>query len=242
MASTKYTSLALVKGKLPRSYSSTDLPDSSDATYESINTKILNFSRYIDTMLGGRYCSFNSTDHATFPTPGVIARTATMGVAAECLWQLIPGDGNSALADRADKLNAEAKEIIGAIISEENSQAIDPEAVSSETLTFGAGGSYALPVTEAYINVQSNLTTGEIPTIIEDSVRVTNTNFSLYHYKRDFDVYFNPEHQKWVFKDIVGSFRVDTGALTISYKWDYRRASQHPKVISSTATSLIGGF
>jgi len=242
MASTKYTSLALVKGKLPRSYSSTDLPDSSDATYESITTKILNYSRYIDTMLGGRYCSFNSTDHGTYPTPGAIVRACTMGVAAECLWQLIPGDGNSPLADRADKMNAEAKEIIGAIISEESSQALDPEVVSSETLTFGAGGSYALLTTQAYINVQSNLTTGEIPTIIEDSVRVTNTNFSLYHYKRDFDVAFNAEHQKWVFTDLVGQFRADTGALTISYKWDYRRASQHPKVISATATSLMGGW
>jgi hypothetical protein len=242
MASTKYTSLQLVKGKLPRSYSSTDLPDSSDATYESITTKILNYSRYMDTIMGGRYCSFNSTDHGTYPTPGVIVRAATFGVAGDCLFQVMAGDANSPLAQAAKDYVTESKEMISAIISEENSQALDPEVVSSETLVFGTGGNYALMTNQAYINVHSNLTTSEIPTIIEDSVRVTNTAFSLYHYKRDFDVAFNPEHQKWVFTDIVGQFKADTGALTISYKWDYRRASQHPKTISATATSLLGGW
>jgi hypothetical protein len=155
MASTKYTSLALVKGYLPRSYSPTDLPDTSDTTYESIQTKILNVSRSIDTMLGGRYVSFNSTDHSTYPTPGVIVQAATQWVVALSLRQLVPGDGNSPLGDRAASAMQEAKDIISAIISEENSQAIDSEVVSSETLVFGLGGQYALLTTQAFINVQA---------------------------------------------------------------------------------------
>ena len=242
---TVYTSKPLVKGYISRSYSATDLPDSSDTTYESIDTKILRVSRSIDSIVGSVFCTFNSIS-GTPTTPYVIVDIATTWVVGLCNQQLVPGGRNDAMSQRAQEDIANSMQrcqaIMGDSQTDSESRVIPPEVVTTETLTFGAGGQYDLSTTEAFINVHSLLTSADRPLIIAESVKPLLTGYTAYHYGRDFDVYFSNEHQKWVFRDYSGSFASATGTKAITYWWDWRRATWAPKQATATSTGLIGGF
>lgn len=248
MASTvAYSTAAQVKSLLPRAYSTTDLPDSTDTTFTSLATHIVKSSREVDSALAPHFCTFNATDHATYATPQYIQDITTNLAAARCFKQLSIGDRNTSYGARAKSHMEDAQAMIDALIS------VDPlgssarfylianENMATETLVFGAGGQYDLDSREAFIQVQSNLTSVDIATVLADSVKVTATGLTLYARGRDFIIRFDPRHQRWVFTDLTGALYVLGTAKTISYDWTWRR---HSEVQQESASSemYIGGW
>jgi hypothetical protein len=117
-----------------------------------------------------------------------------------------------------------------------------PLETTTETLTFGSGTTFGLPVNEAYIQVHGNVTSGDMPTLIVDSVRPTLSGYTEYGIGRDFEVYFSGSQQKWIFRDINGAFRADSGTKSITYRWDWRRRTWAPNEATATSSGLIGGW
>lgn len=243
-ASTTYTTLVRVKSLLPKTFSSTLLSDSTDTSYTSITTHIADVSRWVDADLGKHFVAFNSTT-GTPPTPGAIIQIATWRTAARCLDQLMLGDRNSALGEKAQEFYEAAAMLVSRINNEaEQDEAltiIPDEAKSSETLTFGAGGAYDLTGEEAFINVQSLLTNVDIPTVICESVRLTTSGYTTRHYGRDYSVRFHPGHQKWVLRDHIGDF-ADEATPTISYRWSWRRWTWEQAAVGSSPGVFAGGW
>lgn len=245
MASTvAYTTAAQVKSLLPRAYSTTDLPDSTDTTYTSLATHCVKVSREVDAALAPYFCTFNATDHATFPCPQYIQNIATHLAASACFDQLAIGDRNTSYGARAVMHREKAQGWINALIGDDETgprfYVIANESKTDETLTFGAGGQFDLPNYEAFIQVQSYLTSVDIPTVLAESVKVTTTGLTLYALGRDFSIRFDPMHQRWVFTDIRGDLK-DAGTKTISYDWTWARHAEKQSE-TDAATIYLGGW
>jgi hypothetical protein len=251
-ASTTYTTLLEVKSLLPASYSSTDLPDSDSATRVGINSYLTRVSRWVDADLGRFYVTFNSTDNATYPTPAIIRQVATDRVLFRCYQQLVPSDRNMGYGEMAVLHFENAQAVINSIrdasddVTQFVSGVVPNETVSAEALTFGTGGTYDLPENEAFVNVHSNLTTADVPTILVDSVAVTLTGFTGYrnsvtpHDPGDFFVYFHRRFKKWVFHDKTGAFSDDAGTKSITYDWSYLRYAEKQQQPTSTFVTFGG--
>ena len=249
MASTvACTTAAQVKSLLPRAYSTTDLPDSTDTTYTSLTTHCVKVSREVDAALAPFFCTFNATDHATYACPQYIQGIATHLAASACFDQLAIGDRNTAYGARAVMHREKAQAWIDNLLNIQPDGVAQPrfyvlpnENVSAETLTFGAGGQYDLNDGEAFIQVQANLTSVDIPTVLEDSVKVTGTGLTLYARGRDFSIRFDPMHQRWVFTDLNGALKALTTTKSITYDWTWRRHSEIQQESDST-TMYLGGW
>jgi hypothetical protein len=242
----KYTTAAQVKSHLPRVYSTGDLPDTTDTTYTSLATHIIKSSREIDSALGLYFCTFNATDHATYPTPQVIQDIATWITLGRCYPQLAVGGRNTAYIEAGQAWATRAQAALDEILGTDRGNRprfwiINDENVASETLTFGVGGQYDLNTLDAFINIQSNLTSADVPVLIEDSVKVTApSGFTQYGYNRDFSLYFHTKHQKWVFRD-HGSLHSQAGAKTIQYQFSWRRQNER-QVEGWANPALAGGW
>ena len=232
---------------LPRSYSTTDLPDSTDTTYTSLATHIVKSSREVDSALAPHFCTFNAHDHSTYPCPHIIRDITANLAASRCFFQLAIGDRNSAYGKRGQEHRERAQGLLDSILSVDTPDggprfyAIANETVSSETLTFGAGGEYDLDESEAFINVQTNLTSVDMPLILVDSVKVTATGLTLYGYGRDFTVRFDTLRSKWVFTDIKGDLKDAAVTKTISYDWSWKRYAEKQGE-TEAAPGLLGGW
>ena len=229
---TVYTSPARVKALLPRSYSTTDLPDSSDSSLVSLATLSIDVSRVIDSRIGDVYCSFNSWNHATYPTPRKIIDIASKGTAGRALRQLGLGDRNVGSAVRAVGYEGEFDVALAAMRGDAQPGAdavsLPLETVTTETLTFGTGALYGLQSYEAFFSVTDYVTTGDIPTMVEESVRVLTSGLTNYRFGTDFVIEFRPEYQKWVFVDATGALAASGSAKTVTYKFDWKRHAQRP--------------
>jgi hypothetical protein len=235
-----------VNALLPRAYSTTDLPASTDTTYLSLNTHITDVSRWIDSAIGLYYCTFNAVDHSTYICPQPVTECATYEAAARCYGQLAVGGRNAAYTEKAKELHGYAVEWLGGVVQAHRDDdpkvafIIPPETVSTETLTFGAGGEYDIQAQEAFINVHSNLTSADIPTLIPESVKVTATGLTQYRYGDHFSIGFNPQHQKWVFFDHKGSLYSAGVTKSIAYQWSWRRWNEIQPEIDQVPS--LGGF
>lgn len=243
-----YTTDAQVKALLPRSYSTTDLPDSSDTTYTSLATHRIKASREVDSALAPYFCTFNATDHSTYPTPQYIQDIATHLAAARCFDQLGIGDRNTAYGARAQMHREKAQGWLDRLMGVGEDGAQDPryyvlaqEVVGTETLTFGTGGEFNLTSREAFIPVQTYSSLTDIPTILPDSVKVTATDLTLYALGRDFEIRFDPMHQRWVFRDLSGDLSA-AASPTITYNFTWKRHAEKQVAESDAATPYIGGW
>ena len=249
MASTAaYTTAAQVKSLMPRSYSATDVPATLDTTYTSLATHIIKASREVDAALAPFFCTFNATDHPAHPTPQFIQDLATKLAAERVFHQMAIGDRSASYGKMAASNREAAQMDIDRLMSTDEaggvsvrSYVIGNETVDAEALTFGAGGEYDLPVTEAFINVHDNLTSSDIPTLLMDSVHVLVTGLTLYARGRDFDVRFDPRHGKWVFCDYKGGLRSSASQKNITYDWTWARYTEK-QTDSDTPSIYIGGW
>lgn len=252
-SSVAYCTLAEAKSLLPKAYlgrgadTTGDLPDTTDTTTTSLTTLIIRASREIDSALAPHFCTFNAHDHATFPTPPFIREIARRLSASMAFEQLAIGDRNTAYGAKAKDLRDEAQVRLDNLTNIQADGAADPRwylipaEVVSETLTFGAGGQYDLQAQEAFIQVQANLTSVDIPTVLPDSVKVTATGLTLYARGRDFAIRFDPMHQRWVFVDLTGALYVLGTTKSISYDWTYRRHSEK-QTENESDTMYLGGW
>lgn len=238
----RFTTAAAVMARLPRNYDTADLPDDDDTVYESLDTQIVKISGAIMSRLGSIYCTFNSADHATLPTPGVINDICTNWVLGIAGTQVLIGDGNDQLGASSTAAITMAHARLDAILDQNVPDSIPLGAVSSETITFPATKTdRGLNTNEAFINVQSQLDSLETPTIIESTVAVLYSGYTDYRTGIDFSIRYAPEHRKWVFVD-NGSLHSQTAPITIKYSFDYTRAVSGPKVSTASRSGLLGGF
>ena len=246
MASTvAYTSAAQVNSVLPRSYSATDLPVSTDTTYTSLATNIVKASREVDAALAPYFCTFNAHDHSTYPCPQYIQQCATYLAASQSYNQLgVGGRYESKSKEFMEKAQLKLDYLmnIDTLGSSPRFYVLPNETVSSETLTFGAGGEFDLTEYEAFINVQSNLTSGDIPTILVDSVKVTATGLTLYRLGRDFSVRFDAGFNKCVFTDLNGALKDLGSTKSISYDWIWKRYAEKQEAAADGEPYYVAGW
>lgn len=242
MADIRFTTAAAVRAKLPRDYNTNDLPYDDDSVFESLDTLIVTVSNAIMSRLGSIYVAFNSANHATFPTPGVVKDICTNWVIGEATGRVMVGDKNGEMGQLATDAIALAHARLDAILDDDAPDSIPLETVTSETLSFPATHTTrGLNTTEAFVNVQANLTLGEMPTVVDDSVVVTRSGYTDYRPGVDFGIRYAPEYRRHVFTDAAG-FLHTLSDVTIRYQFDYRRATKGPAVATATRTGLLGGF
>lgn len=227
MATTTYTTSAAVVPLLPKGYDS-----AVDLTASHLTAMISSVSRQIDARLAVAYIPFNSTT-GTPATPAQIQTIAKYLVAAQALRHLVVGDRNAALRQSANDLQDMANADLSAYM--EKAIVLPPELKTAAVLTPGTAGTYDVDTTEAFIGVEALVTSGDIPTMIPESVKVTSpAGYVQYNYGEDFDIYFNPQHQKWVFRDLRSDF-ISQSSPTIQYEWTWERYSRDrtPKGVKS---------
>lgn len=227
MATTTYTTSSDVTPMLPKNYDST-----TDLTSAHLTAMISSVSRLIDSRLAVAYIPFNSTT-GTPATPANIQTIAKYLVAGQALRHLVVGDRNASLRQTAEDYESTAMADLAAYVSK--ATVLPPEQKTGAVLTPGVGGSYDIAETEAFIGVEALITSAEIPTMIAESVKITSpSGYTKYHYGDDFEIYFNPQHQKWVFRDLRNDFIGETSP-TITYDWTWERYSRDrtPKGVKS---------
>lgn len=227
MATTTYTTSAAVVPLLPKNYDS-----AVDLTASHLTAMISSVSRQIDARLAVAYIPFNSTT-GTPATPAPIQTIAKYMVTAQALRHLAIGDRNAALRTAAADMDEMAMSDLSAYVTQ--AIVLPPELKTDAVLTPGTAGTYDIGTTEAFIGVESLVTSGEIPTLIPESVKITSpAGFTQYNYGYDFEVYFNAQHQKWVFRDLRNDF-IDEASPTIQYEWTWERYSRDrtPKGVKS---------
>ncbi len=228
--------------RLPRNYDTADLPDDDDTVYESLDTQIVKISGAIMSRLGSIYCTFNSADHATLPTPYVINDICTNWVLGITGTQVLIGDGNDQLGASSTAAITMAHARLDAILDQNVPDSIPLGVVATETLSFPTTNTTrGLNTNEAFINVQAQLDSLEVPTIVENSVAVLYSGYTDYRTGIDFSIRYAPEHRKWVFTD-NGDLHSQAGPITITYSFDYTRAAAGPKVSTASRSGLLGGF
>jgi len=226
-ASTVYTTDEDVVPVLPKNYDS-----ASDLTRTHLTAMILNVSRIIDARLSTAYIPFNSTT-GTPPTPVAIQAVAKYLVIGQALRHLAMGDRNASLMQSAQEYEGWGAAALDSYIS--GLAILPPEQKTGAVLTVGVGGDYDVETDQAFIGVEALVSSGEIPTMIPESVKVTSpAGYVQYNYGYDFDVMFNPQHQKWVFHDLRNDFISQT-TPTIQYDWTWERYSRDrtPKGVKS---------
>lgn len=203
----------MVAKRLPKNYNQADL------TASDITDIIRQVSRAIDARLSVIYIPFNSTAD-TPPTPDKIQDIATHLATAKCVEILMPLGRNAKLAEWAQYNEEWAEKRLSML--ESGSQSLPDETQSAQTLTPGVGGQYDVQTYEALLT-PSAVTSGEIPTIITDSVRINSPSaYTQYRYERDFHVYFEPQLQRWVFQDHRNEFLAQP-APKVDYRWTWQR-------------------
>ncbi len=242
--SPQYVDETLVTDELPVGYSTTDLP--SAAVLQFIDEE----GRDIDTRLGPTYCTFNAYNHSTYPTPTQIQESTRDGAVAKCLMRIGMGDRSSTFGSLARERRDNAMRIRQALAGEDqvagltganaavaSQLAMLVEKVSTQTITFGTGASqFVLMTNEAYVPVESFLTSGDIPTIMPESIRVVSGSYTGYrfggqeadHKSVDGICYFDGERQRWVLRDLSGYISGSGVTVSISYRWEWRRATWRP--------------
>jgi len=239
----RFTTAAAVMARLPRNYDTADLPDDDDTVYESLDTQIVKISGAIMSRLGSIYCTFNSADHATLPTPGVINDICTNWVLGIAGTQVLIGDGNDQLGASSTAAITMAHARLDAILDQDVPDSIPLGSVSSETITFPTTKTdRGLNTNEAFINVQNCLDSGEMPTVIQnDQLRVTYSGYTDYRRGVDFSIRYSDEYGRWIFTD-HGDLHLQAAPITITYAFDYMRAVSGPKVATASRSGLLGGF
>lgn len=246
MASTAaYCSSPEVKAYLPRSYSTTDLPDSTDTTFTSLATHIVEASREVDSALAEHFVTFNAWDHATVPCPRIIRNATTWLALSRCFAQLAVGDRETDYGQTAEMWEAKGRAMLDKIAGTDQDGVprfymIPNETVTTETLTFGAAGTYDVQSFEALLGVSVLLTSADIPYVIPDSVRVLTTGLTQYRYGQHFIVPFDAQQRKWKFVDLIGNLYTSALAKTITYDWSWRRYSEVQEAIENIP--FVGGF
>lgn len=252
---TPLTTIAKVQSELPANYSSADLPDAD------IDAMILEESADWEVRLGATYCRMNAPDHATYPTPEWVQDIVRDGVVAKGLYRLALGDRTTALgvsAEMYSKRCMAAKQALaghdqimtgnagGQVVESQLSQMA--ETVASETITWGTGGNdWDLERTKAFIPVEAHLDSGDMPQIMQLSVKVLTAGFTGYRpmaswtARGEFFAYFDGTHQRWVFQDLNGSLAAAGATASITYRFEWRRATWRPVPYEEDDEVVFGG-
>lgn len=251
----QYVDIQLVVDELPGGYSVNDLPD------EAILQYILEEGRDVDTRLGPTYCTFNAYDHTLYPTPKRIQEIVRDGALAKGFMRLGMGDRTSAFGslakDRADNAmrmkqalagHDQVRTDSGAGQVVESELAMLVEKVDLHNLTWGTGvGAWDLPTNEAYVSVESFLTSDDIPTIMVPSIRVSSGTYTGYRFADrpgdgiDAICYFDGARQRWVLRDLSGYISSAAPTVDISYRWEWRRATWRPTPYEEDDEVVFGG-
>ena len=246
---TPLTTLAKVQAELPAGYNNTDLPDAD------IDAMILEESADWEVRLGATYCTMNAPDHATYPTPEWVQTIVRDGVVAKGLYRLALGDRTTALgvsAEMYSKRCMAAKQALaghdqvatgnagGQVVESQLSQMA--ETVDSETITWGTGNQeWDIDEDRAFIPVEAHLDSGDIPQIIPASVRVLTANYTGYRHGVEFRVFFDGTRQRWVFHDLNGSLAAAGATASITYRFEWRRATWRPVPYEEDDEIVFGG-
>jgi hypothetical protein len=211
-ASTTYTTSTIVGQYLPSGQTKVDA-----GTFTRL---ISEGSRLIDTVLATRYIPFNSTT-GTPPTPTAIQLICTRLVASQALRIDMMGARNATLEEMAVEHEKWAMERLKALRDEKES--LPDETVATETLSWGTGGSYDVGTYECLLAVTSPVTSGDIFTLIPESVKILTTGWTQYGNGRDFHVRYEPYLRSWVLVDDTGGLKASGLAVTVTYDWSYQR-------------------
>lgn len=246
---TPLTTLAKVQAELPAGYNNTDLPDAD------IEAMILEESADWEVRMGAIYCTMNAPDHSDYPTPEWVQTIVRDGTVAKGLYRLALGDRTTALgvsAERYANRCMAAKQALaghdqvmtgnagGQLVESQLSQMA--ETVASETITWGTGGrDWDLQGDQAFIPVEDHLDSGDIPQIKPDTVKVLTANYTGYRSGVEFRVHFDGTHQRWVFTDVNGSLSSAGATATITYRFEWRRATWRPVPYEEDDEVVFGG-
>jgi hypothetical protein len=109
-----------------------------------------------------------------------------------------------------------------------------PETKTAEALVWGTGGSYSweLPTNQARIAATSPLTSGDPPSILPSSVRIsavggglslTAEQLDMIRNGVDFTVEFDSQRMNWILTANDSVFYSSGHTIQVSYEWNYRR-------------------